>query len=104
MENQKNKKLEAWIELRWNDPAIINLLNDNRGRSCKDYKFEADLNGFEWNVYTVNDRHGRYTKDRVFVGFSTYKEAEAYAVAGGYNVRTQDISRHLYKYIQQMKK
>ena len=42
------------------------------------------------------------TKDRIFVGFRTYNEAEAYTVAEGYCVMTQDISEHLYKYIQQM--
>lgn len=98
----KEKKPKAWIELRLNDPATINLLNDDGWG--EDYKSEADLNGFEWNVYTINDRltEGRYTKDRIFVGFRTYKEAEAYTVAEGYCVMTQDISEHLYKYIQQM--
>lgn len=98
----KITKPEAWIELRWNDPATINLLNDDGWG--EDYKSEADLNGFEWNVYTVNNEHGRYAKERIFVGFRTYKEAEAYTVAEGYRVMTQDISEHLYKYIQEMKK
>ena len=93
-------KPEAWIELRWNDPASINLLNDDGWG--EDYRSEATLRGFEWNVYTVGNERGRYTKDIIFVGFHTYKEAEAYTVAEGYRVMTQDISEHLYKYIQEM--
>tara|TARA_R110002020_G_scaffold468915_1_gene693544 strand:- start:663 stop:1022 length:360 start_codon:yes stop_codon:yes gene_type:complete len=102
MENKEIKKPEAWIELRQNEPAYINLFNSGvYVNASLDSPDDSYLYGFEWNVYTVKKRYdGRYAKCRIFVGFKTYKDAEKYTKDEGYEVLSQDISAALYQSIK----
>ena len=82
---------EAFIELRTNPPAWINLLNE----IDKWDNTTNVLDGFEWNVYTVKNCE----LQRIYVGFNTFKEAKEYTEKRGYKVFTEDISAELYKAI-----
>jgi len=96
---EKFNKPEAWIELRYNPPASINLLNCEINSS---YSKAPLIESFEWNVYTIKPYHNsnKYTKERIFVGFHTYEEAEKFTKEKGYRVMSEDISEKLYLAIQ----
>lgn len=80
---------EAFIELRTNPPAWINLQNK------LEYNPNEILDGFEWNVYTITE--GKL--ERIACGFNTFQYAKEYTEEKGYKVSSEDISAELYKAI-----
>ena len=81
----KKETKYAWIQLRTNAPASINLLNDDEGN-------DGWLDGFEWGVYTIKNN----MIDRLYLA-DTWKEAKQFLEKEGYDYYDDDPSEELYK-------
>ncbi len=91
----KEKKI-AWIQLRTNECASIDLLNIDNIYEQEEGEW---LLGFEWAVYTI--KGNSYT--RVYLA-DCWKQAKKWCIKEGYDFLDDDPSQELYKSLKLLNK